>query len=257
MPRIIRDAANVVKKKVPFPAQLAVSHEIRNKYMEECAKHNLPQLIAAPRTDRLSIVCFGPTLHDTWSEVKHPALTVSGAHDFMIERGFVPEYHMDCDPRPHKVKFTEKPHKDVTYLMASCCDPKVWENLKGFNVKVWHMHNGKETTDWVSRNAPWSAVVGGGSTAGLRAIQIGGILGFRKFDIYGMDCSSVDGELRAGESNAPPQNKMRVRIKDRIFDTTDLMINAATEYLNHMEAYPMIDCVLHGDGFLQNLVKNK
>ena len=241
---------------VPFPSQLAVSHEIRNRYMEECAKHNFPQLLTSPREDRLSIVCFGPTLHDTWSEVKHPALTVSGAHDFLIERGFVPDWHMDCDPRPHKVKFTEKPHKDVTYLMASCCDPRVWENLNGHNVKVWHMHNGKDTTDWVSKNAPWSAVVGGGSTAGLRAIQIGGILGFRKFDIYAMDCSGAKGNLRASESGAPPQNAMQAKIGGRVFDTTDLMLNAATEYIQHIRAYPMIDCRLHGDGMLKAIVES-
>ena len=243
---------------MPFPAQLAVSHKIRNIYMAECGKQNLPRLIPQPkRKDRLSIVCFGPTLKETWREIKHPALTVSGAHDFLIERGFVPDWHMDCDPRPHKLRFTERPHPEVTYLMASCCDPKVWEQLKGHKVFIWHMHNGPETVQWLARWDPWSIAVGGGSTAGLRALQIGGFLGFEKFDIYGMDGNFVNGEFRAGHSEAPPQNVEKMKVGEREFETTDLMINAATEFLHTLEIYPNLDIKLHGDGMVKALVERK
>jgi hypothetical protein len=183
-------------------------------------------------------------------DIKHPMLTVSGAHDFLIERGVVPDWHMDCDPRPHKLKFIEKSHAKVTYLMASCCDPKTWDLLSDRKVYIWHMHNGPETAEWVKTNDPWSMLIGGGSTAGLRAMQIGGLLGFSKFDIYAMDGNFVDGKFRTGEAKAPPQNVIRIKVKDREFQTTDLMLNAAVEYLFSIKNYP-IDCRLHGDGMIR------
>lgn len=238
---------------VPFPAQLAVSHEVRNEYMAECARRILPRLYPLPkRQDRLSVVCYGPTIEETWREIKKPILTVSGAHNFLIGRGVVPDWHMDCDPRPHKLRFIKPPHKDVTYLMASCCDPRSWEILKDHKVYIWHMHNGPETAEWVKVNDPWGMLVGGGSTAGLRALQVGGLLGFNKFDIYGMDGNYVDGKFRAGESKAPPQQLKSIKLEgsQRTFQTTDLMLNAAVEYLYTVEHYP-IECQLHGDGMIK------
>lgn len=236
---------------VPFPATLAVSHEIRNEYMAECARRMLPRLYPLPkRQDRLSVVCFGPTIENTWGAIKPPILTVSGAHTFLIDRGVIPQWHMDCDPRPHKTKFLEPPRKEVTYLMASCCDPKTWEILKDSKVYIWHMHNGPETAEWVKENDPWGMLVGGGSTAGLRALQVGGLLGFSKFDIYGMDGNFVDGQFRAGQSKAPPQNVIDIKVRNRQFQTTDLMLNAAVEYIYTVKNYP-IECKLHGDGMIR------
>jgi hypothetical protein len=157
---------------------------------------------------------------------------------------------MDCDPRPHKVRFVEHPDPGVIYLMASCCNPRTWEVLKDQKVYIWHMHNGPETAEWIKVNDPWAMVVGGGSTAGLRALQVGGLLGFSNFDIYGMDGNFVDGKFRAGESKAPPQNVVSIKVKDREFQTTDLMLNAAVEYLYTVENYP-IQCELHGNGMIK------
>ena len=52
-----------------------------------------------------SIVCYGPSLIDTWEDIKlekeagNFIVTVSGAHDFLIERGIIPDVHIECDPR--------------------------------------------------------------------------------------------------------------------------------------------------------------
>jgi len=48
-----------------------------------------------------------------------------------------------------------------------------------------------------------------------------------------------------------------MKIGDRIFETTDLMINAAVEYLHMIDTYSMIECVLHGDGMLKAIQENK
>jgi hypothetical protein len=247
---------------VPFPAKLAVHHKVRNRFMAECAKLMLPRLFPLPkRKDWLSIVCFGPTLLETWKEIKGPLLTVSGAHNFLVERGVEPDYHIDCDPRIFAcgwatgLKPAFLPTKNTHYLMASCCDPQTWEELKDRRLSIWHMHNGPETAEWIKENDPWSMLIGGGSTSGLRAIQVGCLLGFSRFDIYGMDGNFVDGRFRAGESKGLPQNVMRVKVGEREFETTDLMLNAAVEYLYMVNNYKMIACRLHGDGMLKALTE--
>jgi hypothetical protein len=35
---------------------------------------------------RMTIACYGPSLADTWRQLKHPIMTVSGAHDYLVEK---------------------------------------------------------------------------------------------------------------------------------------------------------------------------
>lgn len=230
--------------------------------MSECAKRMLPRLYPLPKnSNRLSVVCFGPSLRETWREIESPILTTSGAHNFLVERGIEPDFHVDCDPRVFacgwatglKPAFlpTEKTH----YLMASCCDPQTWDELEGRKVSIWHMHNGPETAEWVKENDPWAMLVGGGSTVGLRALQVGSLLGYSRFDIYGMDGNFSNGEFRAGGSKGTPQNTYTIKVGDVEYETTDLMLNAATELATTMESYPHLDIKLHGSGMTKALVE--
>ena len=231
--------------------QLAVSHDIRNGFMGEALKYGFDKLFPQPtKPEWLSLVCFGPTLHDTWKDIKRPIMTCSGAHNFLVERGIVPDYHIECDPRPHKVVTTAKPQRDCLYVMASCCDPRTWQNLSGYRVLMWHMDNGKETRDWISEHDPWSLVVGAGSTVGLRALHIAGLLGYRKFDIHGMDGNYIGDAFRAGDIGSPPQNVVKYKIAGRRFRTTDMMVNAMVEFRAATKLYP-IECRLHGDGMIR------
>src|SRR5688572_2533433 len=99
----------------------------RHRYMLTCLSKKLPRLIQHPARDGpISLVGYGPSLKDTWQDIKPPILTMSGAHDFLIDKGVIPDFHCDVDPRPHKVEMLT-PHKDVIYLMGSVCNPLMWE----------------------------------------------------------------------------------------------------------------------------------
>ena len=130
----------------------------------------------------LCIVCYGPSLLDTWRNIKpldHSVMTVSGAHDFMVDRGVNPTYHVDIDPRPHKPKMLRQPREQTSYRMASVCHPDFWEILKDYDVQLWHLINDSETVDWVRENHPegLNSMIGGGSTVGQRAMNVGAALG--------------------------------------------------------------------------------
>lgn len=251
------------KTPIPHIALVAAGNdELRESQMAAALATGFPRMKAADKIredgphDTLSIVCYGPSLVDTWREIEHPILTVSGAHDFLIGRGIVPDYHLDSDPREHKAKFTAKPHKDTHYLMASCCSPKIWDQLKGHKVMLWHILNSASNARWVLKNDPDSVMFGCGSTAGMAAIEIAGAaLGFNKFRIFGMDSSSRDsGEtLHAGDHNGKAQKRITVTAGEREFITTPQLIEAARGFLKYVSERPIKSLKLYGDGLLQEM----
>ena len=98
------------------------------------------------RTDPCAIVCYGPSLNDTWKQVQdfQYIFSCSGSHKFLLERGIVPTWHVEVDPRVHKVELLGPPHPGVEYLVASTCHPQYFDHLKGFKVTLWHVFDNAE-----------------------------------------------------------------------------------------------------------------
>jgi hypothetical protein len=206
---------------------------------------------------RASIACYGPSLADTWRELRSPIISVSGAHDYLVERGIVPDFHVDCGPRPHKPEMLRKPQKATTYLMASVCHPMFWKALQGRSVRLWHLINGDdlETVAWVAENHPvgMKSMIGGGSSVGMRAMNVAAALGYRKFDIHGMDCSFTKNR-HAGAHTGSKQVETLVKAGNRIFKTTKQMLQAAIE-MEHFLQQQDAEVRFYGDGLMQETAK--
>lgn len=200
-----------------------------------------------------SIVCYGPSLADTWKLIKRPIVTVSGAHDYLVRRGIVPDFHVDCDPREHKARMLQNPQDKTTYLMATVCHPKYWEVLKGRKVRLWHLINGDdlETVAWVMQNHPEGAnsMIGGGSSVGQRAMNVMAALGYRRFNIHGMDCSFTT-DRHAGAHLGKEQAKIFVKAGNRVFQTTRQMLQAAIEMEQFITTQDA-EIAFFGDGLMQ------
>lgn len=237
-----------------------------------------------PRHDgRVCIVGFGPSLHQTWRSIQverrafgAKIVTVSGAHDFLISRGIVPDYHLEVDPREHKCFFTRDPHPDVNYWIASCCHPALIDNLieKGSKLALWHLYNSDND---MRINAPGgpdpnSLLICGGSGVGARAVHLMFGQGYRTFSLYGMDCSFAheDGSQHAGEHTGKLKEEWKVRVADRWFRSSAQMIYMARsmvdsckmlEQIAAQQGEPAIEGTadrveffMHGDGLLQAMV---
>jgi hypothetical protein len=200
-----------------------------------------------------SIVCYGPSLADTWKLIKRPIVTVSGAHDYLVRRGIVPDFHVDCDPREHKARMLQNPQAKTIYLMATVCHPKYWEVLKGRQVRLWHLINGDdlETVAWVMQNHPEGAnsMIGGGSSVGQRAMNVMAALGYRRFNIHGMDCSFTT-DRHAGAHLGKEQAKIFVKAGNRVFQTTRQMLQAAIEMEQFITTQDA-EIAFFGDGLMQ------
>lgn len=206
-----------------------------------------------------ALACYGPSLKQTWEKLRgRRVISVSGAHDFLIERGIVPAYHVECDPRPHKAAFLGKPHAATTYLIASCCHPATFERLRGMQVLMWHSGEEPiaEMRAMLREIDPGSKLIGGGSNVGLRALAIASdVLSIRQLDVHGMDCSYAAGDTWAGpHSGSQHIGRFRNRVAGRTFETSCAMFNAALDFLAMLK-YTRCDFTLHGDGMLGWILK--
>lgn len=207
---------------------------------------------------RVSIACYGPSILNTYKLLRRPIISVSGAHDFLVERGIVPDYHVECDPREHKALMLRHPQPETVYLMATVCHPSWWDKLQGMHVLLWHLVNGDdfETVEWVANHHPegMNCLIGGGSTVGQRAMNVAAsALGYRRFNIHGMDCSYTVNR-HAAPHTGPYQPPIYVQAGSRKFQTTRQMAQAAVEmekFLMEMDA----DVAFYGDGLMQEMAK--
>lgn len=208
---------------------------------------------------KCAVVCFGPSLNDTWEALRDydAIVTCSGAHKFLIDRGIVPDWHLEVDPRAHKVKLIGQPHADVKYLIASTCHPAVFDHLEGYDVKLWHVFDSTEDALRTLPHGEWA--ITGGCSVGLRAIGIAAFLGFRELHVFGMDGSEGATGKHAAEHPNQPQGHSLTEYPPGsgvMYKTTPAMLEAARQTWHELDQLPGCKVVFHGDGLVQAMAKD-
>ena len=241
--------------KVPYKLIPALGTEQRHKQMGDALREGLPRLqpVEIDETKSITIACYGPSLADTWQDIKGPVITVSGALHYLTERGVKVDYHIDCDPRAHKAKHIDPPVDGVHYIMGTCCPPDTWRVLKGQKVTQVHFYMGPTTEEWIAVNDPGQFMVKPGSTVGMAAIHIAGMLGYRHFEIHGMDGSIRDGQRHAGPHYGHSQGGITWDAGGVTYQTSQIMSNACAEIINTCKMFPIFP-VFHGTGLQQSLL---
>lgn len=210
--------------------------------------------------EEIAIVCYGPSLRKTWRTVKNfkKIMTCSGAHKFLLERGITPTWHIDLDPREHKTKMLGEPHKEVEYLMASCCHSSMFDRLEGFNVKLWHIY-ANETDKELPRTYPrgdW--ILTGGNNVGMRCLVMARLLGYRNFNIFGMDCSFPQHGSHHADVHLNPSARIYETPYDgKMYYCEPVMLDYARNFFHEVEQLPDVTIKMHGEGLLQHMVYKK
>jgi uncharacterized Rossmann fold enzyme/SAM-dependent methyltransferase len=207
-----------------------------------------------PNKRSIAVVCYGPSLEDTWTEIEKcdDIITCSGAHNFLTERKIIPTYHMDVDPRRHKINLMGTPNIKTQYLMASCCHPQMWEHLKGMNVKLWHVFSNEEESNRILPKGEYA--ITGGSSAGLRAMTLAYLLGYRNIHVFGMD-GCVTAASHAGEHPNYVKKTKTVTFNGKEFQTTSSMLYCAKEIPNELNQMPDAKFKFYGKGLAQEIFK--
>jgi hypothetical protein len=153
----------------------------------------------------LAIAAGGPSLADTYHLLAgqgHIA-AVNGSLKFLLEKGIVPEFCGVLDASPHMAEIVIADPR-VRYLVASNCDPLLFDKLleAGCKVWLWHPTPGSIGTDdgakLLQETQPgrWR-MIAGGCTIGLRWVSIGYMLGYRSFHLHGLDSSFRNDQTHA------------------------------------------------------------
>ena len=210
------------------------------------------------RPERLIICGFGPSLADTWPLIRDPmdkpvVMTTSGAHDYLIERGIIPDYHVEIDPREHKCFFIRNSHPDVTYLLASTVHPKMFEMLRGRKVTMWHSFTDDDLPRQVAqleKLEPGAVSLSGGTNAGMRAIVVGRHVGHARMSGHGLDCCYLGSRQWAGAHSGARHRTVRIECDGRAFETSDVMMQATDDFFNQLRGLGRVEISIEGDGLL-------
>lgn len=251
-------------------SKMAVSHENRLlQVLENIARvpDRLTELhkLKHEENDRKAVlICFGPSLKQSWPaaalsqwDEKTDLFTVSAAHKFMIERGVIPKAHIDCDPRPHKVTQMGDAHPAVEYWLASCIHPSYIDHVGGGKrTALWHAYNGDPSLDVLEHEPGQRLIVGGGSV-GLRSLSLLYHLGYRRFEVHGMDCSFTEtGKQWAGEHHGKIKDEVEITLGDgRTFLTAPALILYFRYFFKQLFWMHDATVDLHGDGMLQHAMR--
>ena len=280
-----KDEIVVVLKRLHTIDDITVVSAVSDTIRFENAKRNSTivkrRLYRQPRHEkRVVIACYGPSLKTTWPgiaiEQRNGALvvSVSGAHDFLIERGVIPDIHVDVDPRIHKADFTKNPHPKIAYWMASCCHPKTINQLIGYDLTLWHVYNSDEDARILEEVDREGFLVSGGGSVGCRVVSLMYTQGYRDFSIYGMDCSFEEGsgEQHAGPHSGKVQKGLRAKCGGRWYSTSGTLVAIAKGFMAVVDALDKVskmhneptpydgDCIqveLHGDGLLLAMARQR
>lgn len=222
---------------------------------------NLPELTLAPITHdgNMVLVASGWSMPDYIDEIKahrkagRPIVSIKGTHDFLVENGVTPDLWINLDPRDRTSEL-KRLNDHTTYMPASRCIPSTFDYLQGRKVLLWHSWSpGIEMKTLGSGKL----AVGGGTTSGLRAINIGYLLGFRKFTMYGYDsCNRADGLKKfTGEMTGENIDVFVGGPSGRKFNCSVPMAQQANEFQKLFDVMPDIKVDIKGPGLIAEIMR--
>jgi len=248
----------------PIRVQYCIPLWLRNEQIKSACARDIPRLQVhdgPPREEPIAVACYGPSLRDTWEQIHDykAIITSSGSHKFLTERGIVPTWHVEVDPRPHKIELLGTPNHETIYLPASTCHPEYfdWLEKHGAKIQLWHIFDTQEEGSRILPRGEWQ--VTGGCNVGLRAMALARMFGYTKQHVFGMDGNVRDdkGDSHAGaHPNAASGLRLsRVTVAGREWMTTGAFYEAATQTFHELDMMKDVDAKFFGDGIVQAMAK--
>ena len=224
-------------------------------YIEKNLKRRLPELQSAicAHDGTFVIVGSGPSLSEHLDEIRkeqengRPICAIKAAHDYLVSHEIYPDLFLSIEPRDRREN-VKRESPDTVYLLASRCCPELFDHLEGRNVMMWHCMSTPDENDVLIANN--KRAIGGMSTSGLRAVNVGVDQGFRNFVMYGMDsCNAPDGITKRIDGSLTGQ-RQDVTVGGRTFICNVAMAKQAADFQYLYALLPGIHIDVKGDGLL-------
>ncbi len=140
------------------------------------------------KTKPIAICAGGPSLKEFLGKIYddfEDIMVCGSAHDFLIRSGIDPTYSVQLDGAPVAKDFFRLRVPGTQYLIASQCNPFMFEGLPREHVSMWHCAGpSAEFGDEVA--------IGGGCTTTLRALNLAIMLGYHDLHFFGFDSCFED-----------------------------------------------------------------
>ncbi len=182
-----------------------VSNSPKDKVFANVAinsKREVPWVKEMPAHDGHAVLIGGgPSAIDTIDEIRtrerqgQDLFALNGTAHWLAQYALFPKYQVILDSRPSNRQFVRPPSAEQ-FLLASQCDPSLFDALKNEDVTLFHHAEDGIETYFDGK----SVLIGGGITVGLTALALAYALGYRQMHLYGYDSSD-----RAGLSHAYAQ----------------------------------------------------
>lgn len=238
--------------------------EVINSNIVENTKSNTMRVMALHDWRNkipFAVVGGGSSLKQTIHELKdyRYVMACGSVHDYLIENNIYPDYCVICDPDKLVLEYVKYPIRGCTYLVASQCDPEVFEYLHKKNCKVvlWNCAGSDEENKVFPEG---EILVGGGCTVGTRAITLAINFGFNNFHLYGFDTCVTEGESHAYNFSNPEVEKLKeikeVDLAGTKFKMAGYMMGQFFDFQKLLIGYGA-NCTfsVHGPGALYHLMQ--
>ena len=231
---------------------------MRDLQIRSATARTIPRLqpVTEMKEGPIALVGYGPSLNDTWEELKsyQTVMSCSGAHKFLVEHGIIPNYHLEVDPREHKVGLIGQPQRGTKYMIASTCHPAVFDHLADYDLCLWHVFDSDADARRFIPAGEWCLT--GGCSVGVRMFTIARFLGYRDFHVYGMDGSEDERGKHAAAHPMQPKGFSEVTYEGRTFKTTSSMYAVAQGIWHELDELKDCTATFHGDGLIQHMAKS-
>lgn len=232
-----------------------------------CRKGLSPIAVLPQNMGTFTICAGGPSLKGFVNQIRDKQkyedafiFAVNDTYDYLFEHGIVPDAFAMCEIAPWPKDFLVHAVNSTAYYMCSIANPSAVDRLKDFKVKIWHVSASDEDVAFkhryekiVEKYYPGTIYVGGGEAVSLKAINLGMVLGFRNFEMYGVDGCYRNGETSHAYMNRPYE-PLQVECAGRRFTAPYYLARQADDLRRMCLAWhPAFKLRCFGDGLVQHM----
>lgn len=196
-----------------------------------------------------------------WKKIKQAKkrgvkiVAVKTSYDHVVKNGITPDYCVLLDPRDHVASsFKSIPSKETTFFISTMCDPLTWDRFAGggYTVVGYHAAVGAGEVETITEEfGNNQCIVTGGTTAGIRGLNLFYHLGFRHFTLVGFDsCYETKPKKTHGRSE---KDAICVNVLERDFITDPELIAQAQDIEQILRVRENCKFEFVGDGMMQHI----
>jgi Protein of unknown function DUF115 len=260
----VMDYADVPLERAMAAGQVNVTEDQALANIQSSIRRGHPQIRPCPpKPERVCLVGSGPSLNDTLPELRAlyfagaHVVTVNGAYHWCLEHNIRPSTQIVLDGRPSNARFVVPEVPLCRYVLASQCAPEVWDAVDGReHVWIFHASSGdtgamKDLLD--AYYAKQWVAIGGGVTVTTRALMLLRLVGYLRFDLFGIDCC-WRGERHHAFEQPENERDRRFRVSVEPVDHPELARSFVCSPWQFKQAEDFVQMIrVNGDHFLLNV----